>query len=70
MQSDGSQERIQFRHAAAEETGLPDSSQDLVSACLLFHELPASAAHSIIREAYRVLKPGGLLAIMVCTTGG
>jgi hypothetical protein len=27
-------------HAAAEATGLPDSSQDLVSICLVCHELP------------------------------
>ena len=67
LQTDGNQEPIHFRHAAAEETGLPDSSQDLVSACLLFHELPEAAAQAIIKEAYRILKPGGLLAIMVCT---
>ncbi|XGV97305.1 MAG: class I SAM-dependent methyltransferase [Leptolyngbya sp. BL-A-14] len=51
-------------HAAAESTGLPDASFDLVSACLLFHELPQSAAVAIIREARRVLRPGGHLAIM------
>jgi hypothetical protein len=27
-------------HAAAEATGLPDGSQDLVSICLVCHELP------------------------------
>ena len=51
-------------HAAAESTGLPDASFDLVSACLLFHELPQSAAVAIVREARRVLRPGGHLAIM------
>ncbi|MBD2073622.1 class I SAM-dependent methyltransferase [Phormidium sp. FACHB-592] len=51
-------------HAAAESTGLPDASFDLVSACLLFHELPQSAAIAIIREARRLLRPGGHLAIM------
>jgi ubiquinone/menaquinone biosynthesis C-methylase UbiE len=51
-------------HAAAEQTGLPDASMDLVSAHLMFHELPQSAAIAIIQEARRVLRPGGYLAIM------
>ncbi|PSB25872.1 class I SAM-dependent methyltransferase [Stenomitos frigidus] len=51
-------------HAAAEATGLPDASFDLVSACLLFHELPQSAAIDIIREARRLLRLGGHFAIM------
>ena len=58
-------EPITFCHAAAEHTQLPDGSQDLVSACLLFHELPQSAAKEIMQEAHRILKPGGALAIMV-----
>ncbi|MBW4582815.1 MAG: methyltransferase domain-containing protein [Tildeniella nuda ZEHNDER 1965/U140] len=51
-------------HAAAESTGLPDASFDLVSACLLFHELPQSAAIAILKEARRLLRPGGHFAIM------
>jgi ubiquinone/menaquinone biosynthesis C-methylase UbiE len=51
-------------NAAAESTGLPDDSCDLVSACLLFHELPQSAAIAIFQEAHRLLRPGGHLAIM------
>lgn len=51
-------------HATAEATGLPDASFDLVSACLLFHELPQSAAIAILNEAHRLLRPGGHLAIM------
>ena len=51
-------------HAPAEATGLPDASFDLVSAHLLFHELPQSAAIDIVREARRLLRPGGYLAIM------
>ncbi|MDG2615697.1 class I SAM-dependent methyltransferase [Thermoleptolyngbya sichuanensis XZ-Cy5] len=51
-------------HAAAEETGLPDASFDLVSAFLIFHELPQSAAVQILQEARRVLRPGGTFALM------
>lgn len=51
-------------HAPAEATSLPDASFDLVSAHLLFHELPQSAASAILQEAQRLLRPGGHLAIM------
>ncbi len=51
-------------HAAAESTGLPDQSCDLVSAFLLFHELPQSAAIAILKEARRLLRPGGHFAMM------
>jgi ubiquinone/menaquinone biosynthesis C-methylase UbiE len=51
-------------HAPAEATGLPDRSFDLVSAFLLFHELPRSAAIEIFQEAKRLLRPGGHLALM------
>ncbi|MDJ0589237.1 MAG: methyltransferase domain-containing protein [Pleurocapsa sp. MO_226.B13] len=58
------QQNINWIHAAAEATGLPDGSFDLVSACLMFHELPTSAAQAIISEAHRLLRSGGYLAIM------
>jgi SAM-dependent methyltransferase len=51
-------------HAAAESTGLPSASFDLVSACLMFHELPRTAAVQVFQEAKRLLRPGGHLAIM------
>ncbi|MEB3291118.1 MAG: methyltransferase domain-containing protein [Leptolyngbya sp.] len=53
-----------WHHAAAEDTGLPAASYDLVSACLVFHELPQTAARAILREAHRLLMPGGHFAIM------
>lgn len=56
--------QMNWRHAAAEATGLPDASFDLVSACLMFHELPQEAAKQIFREARRLLRPGGYLTIM------
>jgi ubiquinone/menaquinone biosynthesis C-methylase UbiE len=56
--------RLHWHHAPAEDTRLPEASFDLVSICLVFHELPQSAAKAIIREARRLLRPGGHLAIM------
>ncbi|MGF1567960.1 MAG: methyltransferase domain-containing protein [Nodosilinea sp.] len=53
-----------YHHAAAEATGLPAASYDLVSVCLVFHELPQTAAQAVIQEARRLLRPGGHLAIM------
>ncbi|MEL7354101.1 MAG: class I SAM-dependent methyltransferase [Cyanobacteria bacterium J06560_5] len=60
----GQTHNIQWVHAAAEHTGLPTDSADLVSAFLVFHELPLSAAHAIFTEAARLVKPGGHFAIM------
>jgi ubiquinone/menaquinone biosynthesis C-methylase UbiE len=51
-------------HAPAEATGLPDACCDLVSAMLIFHELPQSAAIAVLREARRLLRPGGHFALM------
>lgn len=64
QQSKENIKNINWVHAAAESTGLPDASFDLVSACLMFHELPAFPAQAIITEARRLLRPGGYLAIM------
>lgn len=55
---------VHWVHAAAEATGLPTHFADLVSACLVFHELPTSAARDIVAEAYRLVRPGGHFAIM------
>ncbi|QZZ19720.1 class I SAM-dependent methyltransferase [Leptothermofonsia sichuanensis E412] len=54
----------QWLHASAEATGLPDASFDLVSAFLIFHELPQDAAVKVLQEAHRLLRPGGYFAMM------
>ena len=43
---------------------MPSATFDLVSACLVFHELPQTAAQKISIEARRLLRPGGYFAIM------
>jgi ubiquinone/menaquinone biosynthesis C-methylase UbiE len=58
------QRSITWIHRAAEQTGLPDSSFDLVSAFLICHELPQSATREILLEAKRLLRPQGYVAIM------
>ena len=57
-------QQIDWVHTAAESTGLPSAAFNLVSACLVFHELPQKAAKEIFKEARRLLKPGGYLTIM------
>jgi ubiquinone/menaquinone biosynthesis C-methylase UbiE len=56
--------QISWIHAAAESTGLPTASFDLVSTFLMCHELPQMATRQIFREARRLLRPGGYLALM------
>jgi ubiquinone/menaquinone biosynthesis C-methylase UbiE len=58
------QTQISWIHAAAESTGLPDASFDLISAFLVCHELPRTVTKQIFQEAYRLLRPNGHLAIM------
>jgi ubiquinone/menaquinone biosynthesis C-methylase UbiE len=53
-----------WHHALPEATGLPSGSFDLVSAFLLLHEMPQATTRRILREARRLLRPGGSLAVM------
>jgi SAM-dependent methyltransferase len=64
LQAQQQQRQVRWVHAAAEATGLPETSFDLVSLCLVCHELPRTAASAIFSEARRLLRPGGHLAIM------
>lgn len=55
---------VQFCHANAEQTGFLDNSFDLVTASLLFHETPPEISRTILQEAFRLLQPGGEVAIL------
>jgi len=55
---------IAFRQGLAECTELPPASQDGVSACYLFHELPPPAADRALQEFARILRPGGRVSLL------
>ncbi|PNX92828.1 menaquinone biosynthesis methyltransferase ubiE, partial [Trifolium pratense] len=54
---------IKWMHANGEDTGLPSKSFDLVSISYVFHECPARAIVNVVREAFRLLRPGGTFAM-------
>lgn len=55
---------IHWIHAKAEETKLPDASFDLVTIQFVIHELPRHITKAIFKEAHRLLRSGGCLAIV------
>jgi ubiquinone/menaquinone biosynthesis C-methylase UbiE len=55
---------IQFCQSNAEQTGFPDTSFDLVTASLLFHETPPEVSCAILQECFRLLKAGGEVLIL------
>lgn len=56
--------KIAYSQRAAEDTRLPDASFDLVSATMVIHEMPMPVVRRTLREAHRLLRPGGWLVIL------
>lgn len=57
-----------FSQANAENTQLPSRSFDLVTIMYAFHEAPKQGREKILKEAHRLLQPGGTLAVIdICT---
>ncbi|KAF6004167.1 hypothetical protein F1559_003002 [Cyanidiococcus yangmingshanensis] len=56
--------QVRFKQAAVEELPKETNSMDLVLCSLVTHELPQTSTEKLVKEAYRVLRPGGLVAIM------
>lgn len=54
----------QYVQGNAEKTGLPGKSFDLVTIMYAFHEAPKMGRYMMLREARRLLKPGGTLALI------
>ncbi|MFZ9751955.1 MAG: class I SAM-dependent methyltransferase [Cyanobium sp.] len=55
---------ITWRHGAAEATGLPGATYDLITLQFVCHELPQAATRAVLAEAARLLRPGGVIALV------
>jgi SAM-dependent methyltransferase len=53
--------RVHFSQQNAEQTDFPDGHFDLITSHLLVHETSRKALRRIMREAHRLLRPGGIL---------
>jgi len=52
---------VHFSQQSAEHTDFDDESFDLIYSCALFHETSKAAVPNIMRECYRLLRPGGVV---------
>ena len=55
--------RAVFVQGDAADTGFSDGFFDVVTATILFHEVPVELGQQIVREAYRILRPGGWFVV-------
>ncbi len=60
---DTNQEIKQWIHGLGENTKFADNSFDLVTLQFVLHELPRTATQAIFQEIFRILRPGGVIAI-------
>lgn len=56
--------QAQYVEAFAEEIPLPDNQIDLVHTSVALHEMEPGQLRQIVKEVYRVLKPGGVFALV------
>nr|GEW28433.1 S-adenosyl-L-methionine-dependent methyltransferase [Tanacetum cinerariifolium] len=54
---------FEWIHANGENTGLDSQSFDIVSIAYVLHECPARATINLVKEAFRLLRPGGTFVI-------
>lgn len=60
--------QVSFANSNAENTELPGHSFDLVTVMYSLHEAPRQGRDRILREARRLLQPGGILALLDLST--
>ena len=53
-----------FHQSTAEQLSFDDNSFDIIFSSMVWHELPTKGIRQAFSEAYRVLKPGGLMLHM------
>ena len=63
-------QEVHFKQMSAEALDYEDESFDLVFSSMFLHELSKKARAAAFKEAYRVLKPGGLLLHMELPPNG
>ncbi|MDX2224162.1 MAG: class I SAM-dependent methyltransferase [Rhodospirillaceae bacterium] len=51
---------VNFAQRLAEDSKFPDHHFDIVTNNIMFHEVPAAKAKEIVKESFRVLRPGGV----------
>nr|GLL45479.1 uncharacterized protein LOC109168033 [Ipomoea trifida] len=61
--SDRKKNPTRWIHANGEDTGLPSKSFDLVSISYVFHECPERAIRNVVKESFRLLRPGGTFSV-------
>lgn len=61
---DGEGRIAAWHHAAAEDTGLQSGAYDLITLQFVCHELPQAATTAVLAEAARLLRPGGVIAVV------
>ena len=61
---DNTNEKIDYIHGNMENVNIKSETQDVVTICYSFHEMPKTAIMSTIKNAYRILKPKGQLIIV------
>jgi ubiquinone/menaquinone biosynthesis C-methylase UbiE len=55
---------VHFSQQNAESTDFADGSFDLIVSSFFFHEVPVPVTRRILKECYRLLSPGGMMAHM------
>ena len=54
---------VHYAQMPAEDLDFPDNHFDIVTAHLLFHEMPVPVIKRTLKEAMRVLRPGGVFVL-------